>query len=1262
MTQAVVGSGSRAASALLLWAVGSLWPVPLAAQDHRGSDGPQSGDRAGEAQATRDSSGSSSSGPGGSTGSSGSSAGGSSGGASSWQARAHAAAVDRATQVQIAPRLSGIEDLIRHGLIDQAGREARLALTVAEMAAGPGSRAAGDALEVLLEARAAQGSSSSRESQRLLERLVAIRNSDSWERPRQAREGVVVARPPKDDPVPPTTPQPQPPPAPSPDDGQLGHSPLPAQARNSILGVPPELCESILGRRVDSALRCMDAVVHGALDRGNLVLAESYLRQAASYRRGLRFGDDLALAENLFALGSIERRLMDYQEASVFLEEALALRERRLGARPLVATTLHELANVHFLAGRYADARPLYERALRIWEANGHKSRLDVVTALGSLGQLLLTTGDYAEARRLFERALAIAERERGRSPLLVARSLASYGGLLQFTGDVAGARLRYERALAILQKRLGPDDPEIAGLLINLGNLSLQMGDYARARVQIGRALSILQKAVPENSPLLVLPLLSLARLGRLTGEGDQSALLEWALRIQQSVLGPSHPVVASLLTDLAKARQADPRRSEEALGLASRALAIRRRTFGSEHPLFGESLANVGDQWLSRGRPQMAQPLYEEAAEVMEKALGSDHPALAYVLLRLALVRFHAEDQLGALEAALRTERISATHLSGTIGALPEDEALRYSATRISALDLALSLVSRGSEDTARAAVWDSVIRSRAAVLDEMATRKRGVGTSPQAVAASRELTQTTRHLAQLIVRATSEDDGFDQYQRLITEARTRRDKAERTLAGIVAPGRRGAVTRRVGLAETLAALPARSALVAFARYRQYSRDSEGSIQGSSALPMTPSYLAFVWSETSAGPRMVPVGSAQAVDALVESWRGEGARPLLNGGRGGDLSERSYRAAATNLRRLVWDPIEPHVRGAERVFLVPDGSLNLLNWAALPVAETGYLVDGDPTIHYLSAERDLIGFTAPRPAGRGLLAVGEPAFDEGRLFSAWISARGRTQKKRTDARGTQVAALRGGSPNCGPVGALHFEPLPASGREAAAVVDLWGRRPVEDGAGALRLTANEASEAAFKKMASGRRVLHLATHGFFLDPRCSGPSMPGQRGVGGLAGADLPETSSPDAPLRLAGLALAGANQRRWAGPKEEDGILTAEEIATLDLSGVEWAVLSACNTGVGTVRAGEGVLGLRRAFEVAGAGTLIMSLWPVEDEAAGQWMRGLYRARLEQGLATDEAVRSASREVLNERRRQGLDTHPHSWAGFVAAGDWR
>jgi CHAT domain-containing protein len=206
--------------------------------------------------------------------------------------------------------------------------------------------------------------------------------------------------------------------------------------------------------------------------------------------------------------------------------------------------------------------------------------------------------------------------------------------------------------------------------------------------------------------------------------------------------------------------------------------------------------------------------------------------------------------------------------------------------------------------------------------------------------------------------------------------------------------------------------------------------------------------------------------------------------------------------------------------------------------------------------------------------------------------------------------------------------------------------------------------LSGRSATETAVKTAVDGRRVVHLATHGFFLGENCA-PAVSGSRAAGSTPtvpkGPDAMERV-PENPLLLSGLAFAGANRGRAARPDDDDGILTAEEVASLNLTGVEWAVLSACGTGLGEIKAGEGVFGLRRAFQIAGARTVIMSLWSVDDQATREWMRALYEGRFKKGLDTAHAVRAASLTMLREQRARGLSTLPFYWAAFVAAGDWR
>ena len=392
------------------------------------------------------------------------------------------------------------------------------------------------------------------------------------------------------------------------------------------------------------------------------------------------------------------------------------------------------------------------------------------------------------------------------------------------------------------------------------------------------------------------------------------------------------------------------------------------------------------------------------------------------------------------------------------------------------------------------------------------------------------------------------------------------------------------------------------------------------------------------------------------QAIDPLVSRWRAailaETQRPAP---AESDRPVDSSRESGAALRALVWDPLAPKLGKASRIFVVPDGLLNLVAFAALPVGQRSYLLDHRLVIHYLSAERDIVLASQTLMPERGLLAMGGASFDDRTLFRSGSAKPADALKA---ARPPTV--LREAVQICGDFQTATFKPLTGTLQEVNELSGLWrtSARPAAELGDARVLIGRDASESNFKLEARHYRVLHLATHGFFLGA-CS-PAASGTRAVGGLSKPG--RAARVDNPLLLSGLALAGANRRAAAAVDEDDGILTAEEVASLELEGVEWAVLSACDTGVGEVTAGEGVLGLRRAFQVAGARTVIMSLWSVDDQAARAWMRALYQNRFQKHLSTMDAVHAASLSLLRDRRVRGQSTHPFYWAGFVAAGDWR
>jgi CHAT domain-containing protein len=600
-------------------------------------------------------------------------------------------------------------------------------------------------------------------------------------------------------------------------------------------------------------------------------------------------------------------------------------------------------------------------------------------------------------------------------------------------------------------------------------------------------------------------------------------------------------------------------------------------------------------------------------------------------------------------------------------TVQVAPQSEALSYAAARESGIGLLMTLAAedRIGGGEAAGSAWDQVIRSRALVLDEMVRRHRVAAAPPDSELArlADEMNGARERLARMVVTGPAQDD-VGSFNARVDAARVARDRAERVFAARSEEYRQALEQEQAGLEDVVRALPDRSAVVAFVRFGRLNLATPAGVAPEPLQVTHPSYAAFVLRAPDHEPALVPIGDAATVDALVARWRDAIGQEAHAAGRSSSAAAAALRSVGTDLRRMIWDPAAARLGDLQRVFVVPDGSLNLVDFAALPVGEGAYLIERGPVIGYLSTERDLLARHGDAGTNVGLLALSNPDFGD---RAALTSERPSPQSALPGANQAAAGVYRGQHSACGLFQSMRFHDLPASAEEARTIVDFWTRSGLASSlpagqavsAGVLALSAANARETAFKSQAPGHQVLHLATHGFFLGGSCElglDPALARQGSASSVA------MATREDPLLLSGLAMAGVNRRQEAGPDEDDGVLTAEEISMLDLRGTQWAVLSACDTGLGEVRAGEGVFGLRRAFQLAGAHTVIMSLWPVEDEATRAWMASLYRYRFADREPTINAVHDASLEALRQRRARGQSTHPLYWAGFIAAGDWR
>jgi CHAT domain-containing protein len=427
---------------------------------------------------------------------------------------------------------------------------------------------------------------------------------------------------------------------------------------------------------------------------------------------------------------------------------------------------------------------------------------------------------------------------------------------------------------------------------------------------------------------------------------------------------------------------------------------------------------------------------------------------------------------------------------------------------------------------------------------------------------------------------------------------------EKIERSLAEHSAAVRNGERSDAVRIEDLRQSLPAHSVGISYVAYLRRAVEAVDPARAD-----TPSYLAFVLHPDSNRIGVFDLGEARAIDTLVSSLRATADAEAHGGGLGSVRNERGYRESGDALRKKIWDPLKAELGDAKLALIVPDGVLNLIPFSALPDGK-GYLVEHGPVIHVLTSERDLV----PAEAGAiksGLLAVGSPAFD-------------------LAANSLQASALRGESVSCDEFKKLEFHPLPGTETEVTDLRSTWKRWNGNEPSSLV--TGAEATRAHFLQYAEWNRVLHIATHAFLLDKSCGNGN-----------------------PLLHSGLVFAGANSG------SESSILTAQQIASLDLSGVDWAVLSACNTGNGELHDGEGVLGLERAFRVAGARSVVMTLWPVDDNVTRRFMHELYAQRLGVHASTADAVWTSARKLLLDRRAAGQSTHPWYWAGFVGSGGW-
>lgn len=1070
--------------------------------------------------------------------------------------------------------------------------------------------------------------------------------------------------------------------------------------------------------------------------RGDLVNAEQYLQRALTVREKALGANHPDVAESLLNLSNLYLAKNDLARAEALVERARSIREKALGTEhPDYASSLIYLGRIYHEKGDNARAEQSIRRAISIREKTLGSDHILVADALQSLALIAVS---IEQAEQLAKRVLAIREKAFGPDHMLVADSLAYLGSISAIKGDFMQAQMQYWRSASIRIKTFGPVHPTVAESFLSIANLLLTEGDTLRAGPMCGQAVEIYQTVFGPDHPTVAMALEKGGEILRAKGDYEVSErLLQRSLAIREKAFGPDHLLVADSLKNLALTTfkkgnvagaeplleralsilEKSPERNQPAIIKILNNLAVlynekgdlpraettfrRAEAIVDKLPLLGnpELLNNRAILYMKMGDYAQAESLFAKSLVGTEKLFGGDHPNVAVLLVNMAGLYMVKGDYARAEEFLSRGEDVRERNLSLVFASGSERQKFSYLLTLSNETFQAVSLHTRmePSNHAALRLSLTTILRRKGRALDtttdQIASLRRRVASGEFKLLGANEigtldqLSATQSQLSSLILGG-QRDLPPEQYKASLNVLGARAEQLQDIVSRLGAEFKQQPVT----IEQVQQSLPPRAALVEFFNYRPY--EPKGKTSADSFGPER--YVVYVLRKEG-DPLWFDIGDAASVDADLTRLLIALRCPQT----GEDLARCPSVAEVKRLSHVLDErlmrPVRKLLGDTRHVFISPDGALNLLPFAALVDDSGKYLVE-NYSLTYLTSGRDLLRMKSSVESKEPPLILADPAFGKAGqpaaaatpapAVAAAVAPTVGMPAAPTTLQPITPAPLPSIMPSILPPIAtmtsapsvsaaapprrsadfitVNFGPLPGSANEARTLAGLLP--------GARVLTQEQATEAALKQ-AHGPGVLHIATHGFFLPDQ---PAAPADSTLSlSLAGEDIGARVliRSENPLLRSGLALAGANLLTPQGGGE-DGILTALEATSLDLSGTKLVVLSACETGIGSAIYGEGVYGLRRALVLAGSESQVMSLWQVSDDATRDLMVGYYQ-RLLSGEGRTEALRQVQLAMLRSGGRdEGRQSphpktvgaakadysHPYYWAAFIQSGDWR
>jgi tetratricopeptide (TPR) repeat protein len=984
---------------------------------------------------------------------------------------------------------------------------------------------------------------------------------------------------------------------------------------------------------------------------------------------------DLSHAEDLLARATVLINEDRLQEAAGLLDTGIGLLENQgESVRNLLADLLEGRARIENRIGRHGEALPLFERSLAAKAGIWGESHPETMGPLLGLASIENKKGGFSEAAVMYRGCLEILEEAYGPAHPQAVEAASGLSQSLSNLGDYAGAESVLRRGLEATVGASGERTAEAGELMLSLAEVLAMMGEHAESTRLYRRAAEIIEQVHGPDHSRYAAALSGLAHTKRRIGCLEEAEpLYREAIRIVEDRHGDSHPDLIHYRCRLGMTLhelQKRPRglesirhgidialrvyeegsyqvameerhlglvlwnlgRCEESREVLLRSLSVLEDYYGSEHPYLSKCLKGLA-------RACVCLELFEEARRYIDRAVtlyegvpGSDQSELAYLLTYKARIELYVRDWDSAVETQLRAAETAICELERMCEVSSMDEAITLAGKPKSAVSSLVSaaMAHPSLPDSTLSEVFSLLISSHGQVLNWLTERRRIIDPAADTVRVAQlweNVVTATKRVSDLVIRGSEGDR--EAYLEALAEARSEKEEAEWAFSaagGRLRPAEwRDVGTRYFSPERVAGALERGSTLIHFVRFNRWLNSRSG--DEASERSHYGAFRLKRGKDDSSPLDFVDLGCARSLEELVLAYR-ECVDGLEPGRRPSAREESEYRSIARELYERIWAPLtradESPVPPAavpvsgSLVLLIPDFWLQLLDFNTL-LSPTGNPVIENWKVHYLSSAGDLFRTREPSN-GTGLLAVGSPVCE----LRAPEMSEGEKRRESASHLALCDEAYR------------PRQPLPGAEQEIRAVARLF---LAATGEPSHVLLDREATETAVKEHLPGRRVVHIATHGFFCD-----------KGTG--------ETKRYSARLAnsmfMSGLILGPAKG-------SDDGFLTAYEVTGLDLREAEWVVLSACGSGLGQLFLWEGLLGLRRAFEIAVARTVVMALWRIDDMAVRDLMERIYDHRLA-GHSTVDAIRLAQLERLLDQRRRFNRIHPALWGGIIAEGDWR